>query len=587
MSAMTDTAPRASSHDRADALTAGLALLGVAALLARDESGAALLPRAALWAAQLPAIAAWLTRRCGLLARGDSGSAAGRSLAITSGVFLLAGVAGAIERRLDVALAILTLFVAGQSAVDWGVAWARAVAARASAPRRLAVVALVGWLVVVAIGTAVLATPAATISGVPDYRHNFWRHVSFCAQSAVSAAALVGVSGYDLQTDYSPFGCAVLYGLMQIGGAGVAALGLVAIQPLLGRPLRLATVLKASLALQAAGAAVMLAAWRAADAPDAATRLGWSLFHSASALLNCGLCLKAGGLASYLSNGLVFVAATGLMLAGSIGLAPLIAALGWIREDRSGGEARRGTAPLSPAAGVLQRTISLEFAAAFWLLVVGAVALFFIEAPGVMPPAMRTTRPLDLGPGQVPLFDMRSAGARWKAAVFLSANARSAGFAGVPLAQGAISGMGLALVLLWMAIGGSTASFAGGLRTTTVLGWFVMRFGAARGSVEDGLRRRLLRRLRRLALWSLALPAAAAGALFLLQDATAWERVVDGASAGCGVGWTTGLAPHLTWAARLAMIGFMLAGRLVPLIGWCGIASELSATEPPRRNARR
>jgi Trk-type K+ transport system membrane component len=83
---------------------------------------------------------------------------------------------------------------------------------------------------------------------------------------------------------------------------------------------------------------------------------------------------------------------------------------------------------------------------------------------------------------------------------------------------------------------------------------------------------------------------AAVLALVVAQDATPWERILEGVAAASGVGWTAGLAPHLTPIARCLIIVFMLAGRLLPLVWWCRIASSFipptAAPAPPAAQPR-
>src|SRR5262249_29443503 len=133
-------------------------------------------------------------------------ASATRSPILTAAAVLAAGVGGAIARRIDVAAATLTLFVAAMSAIDLVIAWIAAIDASARPDGKLFRTILAAYVVTILAGTAVLAVPLATYAAVPDYLHNFWRHVSFCAQSAASAVCLVGSSGYDIGTDFSPFG---------------------------------------------------------------------------------------------------------------------------------------------------------------------------------------------------------------------------------------------------------------------------------------------------------------------------------------------------------------------------------------------
>jgi len=570
-------------------------LLALGALLARDARGNPLAPALLLIVLQLPAVVLWLVQGCGLLRPADSESApdtsSGFNLTLTAIVFLAAGAAAAFSRRAGLLFALLTCYIAAMVVADFMSAWL----VRLSAPDlrfgRLVRAAVAGWCVIIIVGTAILAAPICTDSAVPDYRYNFWLHVGFCAQSAASAACLIGSSGYDIGTDFSPFGRFVVYALMQLGALGVTALALTAIRALTPAAIRLRSVMTVAVVLQIVGAAIVFPAWRASDAPDFAARAGWSLFHAAASLYNCGFALRADGLAIYLANSSIFVVTTALIIIGSIGLPTFAVAISSVREPAPD-EQRR----LSP----LQRVVNHEFAAAFVLLLVGAIILFVCETPGAIPKLFIPDRPVDLGPKQVPLHEM-TVGPRWQAAVFLATAARSAGFAGMPLAQGAINWITLLVLCVWMMIGGAAGSFAGGMRTTTLLSLAGLFFASVgRSAVDDeaaALRRRITRRLCELVIIVVALNAAAILALCVTQDATPWERILEGVAAASGVGWSAGLAPHLTPIARCLIIVFMLAGRLLPLVWWCRIASSINPAPPaapppvvqprPERAARR
>src|SRR5215470_6047611 len=223
-------------------MMAAATIIGVAAMLARDAAGGPLIPAILAGVLQIPAMASWLTRRCELMHRGTANSDGSRAtsfnLYLSGGVILAAGAIAAITRRIDVALAILTLFVAGMVAIDALAAWLARLADSATSGWRLARTALAGWAAMIIFGTAILAAPLATDTAVPDYRHNFWRHVSFCAQTAASAACLVGSSGYDIGEDFSVFGRGIIYILMQVGAIGVAALAVVAMRAMTTRTIR-------------------------------------------------------------------------------------------------------------------------------------------------------------------------------------------------------------------------------------------------------------------------------------------------------------------------------------------------------------
>jgi trk system potassium uptake protein TrkH len=558
------------------------ALLGVAATLARGATGAPLIPALIALALQLPALALWLNRRCGLLQRGGEGGddrATTLNLTLTAVVFLIAGGAAAAARRMDLATAILTFFVAGMVGLEAASAWIARLATLVGGGWRIARAAAGGWVVIILLGTTILAAPLSQVR--PDYTHNFWRHVSFCGQTAASAACLVGSTGYSLAEEYSAFGCGVVYVLMQLGAAGVAALAVAAMRAITARPIEPGRVVALALVVQLAGAVALMPAWTQTDAPDLSTRAGWGLFHAAAALFNCGFALRPDGLATYLTSGVVFVVTSALAIVGSIGLPTFLAALAMLRRPNEGEVDRAAPAPF-------ERLVNWEFGAAFWLLVVGAIVLFLCESGELIPAALRPERPVDIGANQVAMNDL-PASARWRSAVFLAISARSAGFVGVPVIQGGLNWVSFGVLCAWMMIGGAAASFAGGVRTTTLMGLFVLLLLRAPHGLDDASRQRIIRLLVGLCVLMATLTVATVLLLAALQSATPWELVLDGVAAANGVGWSSGLAPHLTWPARCLIILAMLAGRLLPLVWWCRIAAFAASIDSPptAREARR
>lgn len=570
----------------------GTGLFALVGLLGRWSDGSALVPPALAVALQLPLVFVWFVQR-GRRQPADERTASPAAppsravpwLAIVS----IVAIGGAILRNSpSFALTAITMMALADTGVDLAQAWIARLRAAADDFRRLCRLAVTGWVVAILLGTLLLAVPIGTHSAVPDYRHNFWRHVSFCAYTATSATCLVGTSGYEIGSDLSPFGQCVVYALMQFGGVGVAALGLLAARQMLGLSIRLRWVLGASWLIQFAGAAVLFSRWRDADAPTMLARAGWSLFHSAAGFLNCGFSLRPDGLALYLLSAPVFVTMTTLFIVGSTGPATFVAMLRLGRADDTVSE-------LPEPMARLRRTLQREFGATFWLLVVGAAVVFLCETPGAMPAALVPARPIDVGANQVPLAEL-SGWVRWRGAVYLVASARSAGGVGLPLAQGAINWATLATLFCLMTVGGSLASFAGGLRTTTLLTLASLglrrkpptdaqaderRGGTPAISPEDELRHRVVRPLAAMTLMMLALCLVSIGILALAQQATTWEILLEGWATACGVGWSAGLTPHLTWPARVSMIIIMCVGRLLPLLVWCRVAAALDAPAPP------
>jgi trk system potassium uptake protein TrkH len=570
-------------------------LLGVAAtiaaggLLARRADGGSVLPVWLAVAAQAPLLLVW----CGRL-RGRAGL--GAEVWLSAAVALAALVVAVTKQDLTSFFAAGTAFICGCLLIDLGGAlWSRlndAIAARTGVLKIL----IVPWVGMIVVGTVLLSVPLATQSPVPDYRHNFWLHVLNSGYAAVSAACLVGTTIYGFAEEYTLFGKVVLVVMTQLAGMGFAALGLVVLRPFMQSAIRLRTVLWVSGVLQLAAAAAMYPAWSSADAPNASERIGWSVVHATSALWNSGVTLRANGLASYLSQGVIFVCVTTLAIVGSLSLPVILDLILGHRGRRPTvgkgraaaraitGEARRatGAVPVPP----WRRLASWEAAVAFGLLTSGAVLLFWFETPWKegtpwrLPDRWIPRRPVDLGENQVAMRDPTGHAERWAMAVFVSATLRSAGLQSIPLSEGAVSWPSCGLLLAWMLVGGSAGGVAGGLRTSWLSLTAICLLSRRRSwaAVGNGpvVRRRLLGVLLLVVPGWLALNALSAAGLGACTEATQYEVILETAAACNSVGLSTGLSLHLTWSGRLVMIGTMMIGRMVPTIFWLGVSRGLT-----------
>lgn len=586
-------------------------MAAVATALARAADGRLAIP---IWLAGLVqggAIAWWIHSRCGWLrafglrerprplgpVSGPTGSHPQAAFAPAPPAFVdravtalaLAGGAGlAIRaRNADVFLAAATAFLAGQLLVEWGAAWYRRTEENLDRPAAVCRAAARPWIAGVLVTTLLLSIPISTESGVPDYRHNFWLHVSSCAVTAVSAACLVGNSIYSFREDFTLFGQAVLLVTTQAAGLALSAIGLAMVRPFLNRTVSLRAVWGWACLLQMAGAAAMATAWRGVDAPTAADRAGWSIVYATDGIWNCGWTMRPNGLADYLGSPLVFTAVTTLSIIGSLGLPILMDLIGLGGRGRPPREPtesppRHGlrTAAFEEREGwPLKKLSGWEAAAAFALLVGAAILVFVLETPRFLPESLVPSRPVDFGSHQLPIRDEPQHGDRWRTAVFVSATIRSAGIQSVPLASGAVSWPTLGVLLSWMLIGGSAGGIAGGMRTTVIVMLAMLLLHPAR-SWHSGSRGASPRRIivRALLSWGVIWPALsglAVAALSMTAQGTLYEWLLEAIAATNGVGLSTGLTLHLTWAGRLVIIAAMTAGLWIPAFFWAWLTQRL------------
>lgn len=567
-----------------------MGLVAVAALLARRADGESFLPTWLACAAQLPLLIGWLKSRLRSTATPPSSEGRRRVADGCLAILVLIGAAAAAVIHRDCTLCFLatTSFVCGCLLVEALSSVFRRAEACTTKPGEMFKLLIKPWLVLVLISTVLLAIPLATLSGVPDYRHNFWLHVLNGAHAAVGSACLVGTTVYCFGQEYTLFGQAVLLVTTLLAGMAFAAIGLAIVQPFLQRVLRLKTVLALSFAAQAAGILVMWNCWSDADAPGSWDRFWWGLVHSSGAMWNTSLTLRPNGLFSYIQSGPIFATITTLSIAGSIGMPVILDLLLGLRTPKAGAPGSR-TPALEPSVSSIpwRRVPSWEAAFAFLLLLAGACLLFVFEAPWrsevvwSIPESWVPQRPLVFGEGRASLRDGMPAGIRWTLGVFISSTLRSAGLQSVSLSEGALSWPSYGLVLLWMAVGGGVGGVAGGLRATVLSVLAVCLFSRKRtwAAHPGGLavRRLLGRSVFQLLLLSALLNAAAVGALRWSSGAAPYDIVFEAVAAANSVGLSTGLSMHLTWLGHIVIIVVMIAGRLLPIICWLSVSRGITA----------
>ncbi len=282
-----------------------------------------------------------------------------------------------------------------------------------------------------------------------------------CLFTATSAVCVTGLAVRDTATYWSPFGQAVLLLLIQIGGMGVvtAALSLSFIS---GRKIGLMqrSVMQESISAPQVGGIVRLTRFIIFTAfgieltgallllPAFIPEFGWgkgvwyAFFHSISAFCNAGFDLMGvrgafSSMTGFSGNLLVNAVLILLITVGGIGF------LVWNDIKQHG---------ICWKQYRLQSKIVIVTSAALVLL--PFLWFFFFEMKEL------------------------TAGERVLPSLFQAVTLRTAGFNTVDLSR--MSGGGQTLMILWMLIGGSPGSTAGGLKTTTVAvllltAWSVVR----------------------------------------------------------------------------------------------------------------
>lgn len=406
-----------------------------------------------------------------------------------------------------------------------------------------------GFLVLILVGTVLLALPAAARSGrtIGIYDSLF---------TATSAVCVTGLVAVDTGTTFSPFGQAVLLALIQVGGLGFmvfATVGMVLLHrriSLAGRMLmresmnvntlsglaRLTMIYGGmAIGIELVGAALL--SIRFVPRFGVLKGLWFSLFHAVSAFCNAGFDLFGGfsSLTGFHDDALVLLAVSLMIILGGLGFAVMFDVV------RHGGRWRE----LS-----LQTRLVLPMSGA--LLAAGTVFYALVE----------WNNPATMGADPWPV--------KLLGAFFQSVTMRTAGFNSVDL--GSMTGASKLFSCLMMFVGASPASTGGGVKTTTMAVLLLTVWSEIRGH-EDVvvMKKRLSSRLARRALALVMISLTVLLATTLAVSVAEHDRVpfidllFEMASAVATVGVSAAGTPNLSLSSRTIIILVMYFGRVGPL----------------------
>jgi trk system potassium uptake protein TrkH len=378
--------------------------------------------------------------------------------------------------------------------------------------------------------------------------------------TATSAVCVTGLIVVDTATHFTPWGQAWIALLIQLGGLGILTFTTLVIQ-LLGRraslqageaaggeasivrhldPFRLVrAVVAGALVLEAIGAAVLWWGW--SGEMGAVGALWPAVFHAISAFCNAGFSVFSDSLMGYRESPLPVLTVSGLIIVGGIGFVVLADLRAWsLRED--------------------VRRLSTHTQLVLWVtgaLLFGGTGLYL---------AFEWSNTLS----DMSLLD------RLVNAWYMSVTPRTAGFNTVDYSR--VTNPSLFLTIVFMVIGGSPGSAAGGLKTTTVALLGLVLWSRLRGREHVSVFGRTIpeetiQRAAGLTIGGIAILAAGVFALALtefpargLAERTPFLSVIFEAHSAFGtVGLSTGATPDLTTGGRLVVTALMFLGRLGPL----------------------
>ena len=419
-----------------------------------------------------------------------------------------------------------------------------------------------GFATVIFIGTMLLMMPAASL----DNQSVGFVNALFTATSAVCVTGLVVV---DTGTHWSLFGKTVILFLIQIGGIGFMSMATL-FAVLLGKRISLkerliiqqavaqntlSGVVRFSLYmlgltffLESIGA--LLLSFRFIPEYGLLTGIGYSIFHSVSAFCNAGFDLIGNGrsFTPYVSDPLVTLTIGTLVILGGIGFAVIVDVV-------SNHKKRRFT---------LHTKIVLTMTV--FLLTTGTILFLFLE----------WNNAATLGGLSMPNKLMAS--------FFQSLTTRTAGFNTVDTAG--LTNASKLLTIIFMFIGGSPASTAGGIKTVTFGIILIMALTVIEGKDRVGIFKRdisysIVNRAITISVIAMLLLITITMAMTAIESQFEFMDILFEVASALGtVGLSTGVTSELSNPGKLLIVFTMFAGR----VGTLTIAFALANKQQNYKN---
>ncbi|UKA48956.1 TrkH family potassium uptake protein [Arthrobacter sp. FW305-123] len=417
------------------------------------------------------------------------------------------------------------------------------------------------FLAVIILGALILMLPISRTGEGEDV-------VTTAFFTAVSSVCVTGLITVDTATYWTPFGHAVILGLIQVGGFGIMSLATLLalfVRKTIGLRGQLVAqsethtlnfgdvksvlfrVLKIMVFFEAATALVLTARfWVAYDNNNLGTALWHGMFHAVSAFNNAGFALYSDNLIGFAEDPWIIVPICAAIIAGGLGF-PVI-----IQVMRDPLRFRNWTIHLR-----------LTVYGSLLLLTVG-IALFA---------AFEWNRAETLGP--------LSLGGKILGSLAGGVFPRTAGFNSID--YGAATPETLMVTNVLMFIGGGSAGTAGGIKITTflVLGFAI--WNEIRGREQVTIAHRSISsstQRQALTVALLGVGAVILGTMLLLitTDYSLEKVLFETISAFGTVGLSTGITYNLPPTAEWVLMALMFTGR----IGTITVASAIALASRPR-----
>ena len=398
-----------------------------------------------------------------------------------------------------------------------------------------------GFFGLILIGTLLLMLPVSS-------RQAGGAGFGDCLFTATSAVCVTGLVVRDTANYWSPFGQAVILLLIQIGGMGVvtSAVSLAFVSgrkiglmqrsvlqesisaPQVGGIVRLTRfIIVTAFGIELLGAALLLPAFIPAFGPGKG--IWYAFFHSVSAFCNAGFDLMGiqgefSSMTGFTGSVLVNTVLILLITVGGIGF------LVWNDIKQHGFHWKQYR---------MQSKVVLS--TSLILILIPFLWFFFSE-----------------------MEDM-SAGERILPSLFQSVTLRTAGFNTVDLTR--ISGSGQALMIMWMLVGGSPGSTAGGMKTTTLAvllltAWSVFRRREDAVCFGRRIEKETVRNAVSILMMYFLLFFIGGLVISKIENLPLLTCLFETASALGTVGLSLGITCGLGTVSRCILIGLMFLGRV-------------------------
>ena len=418
------------------------------------------------------------------------------------------------------------------------------------------------FLTMIFAGTGLLLLPRATVSGISFFDALF---------TTTSAICVTGLTTIDIATTFTTAGHVIILFLIQLGGIGIMTftsffgLMFAGRHPSQNKMLikdlidpdnsvsqiftTLRNIIFITIAIELLGALFIY------EAMGNYTLYGAfeAIFHSVSAFCNAGFSTLETGLfhPNFRNNYLLLNSLSWLIILGGIGFPILFNLWQWIKTKLQAIiyklQKRNNTSLLTPNSSLLTSNTVIALIMTIVLVVGGTIIFFITEYNSV-------------------LSDDTSFFGKLSTSFFLATVPRTAGFSS--FSMGSLTNISVVIMILYMWIGGSPMSTAGGIKTTTFAIALLNVINTLRGRDHIEIRRRTIakqsiNRAFIIIFSSLIVVAFGVVILSIFEPKLPTQYAIfEVVSAFSTVGFSLNITADLTFISKITILIVMFIGRL-------------------------